>query len=305
MARADSREIKNGGVPYSGRKKIMNHQTLTQLQQFFLAYTNKYIQVSHEPEPLILKKEHTLRVCSEILALGKALCLESDKMMLAETMALFHDLGRFRQYETYKTFLDQQSENHARLSLQEMDAHGVLDPLTPHERNLIKKAIGFHNAAQIPRQGEGDMLFFIRLLRDADKLDIWRVVIENYTHPRPGSQQAINLGLADEPGVSIDAIDSIMAGSFVKSSSIKCLNDLKLMQISWVFDLNFFPSIQWVKERKYIEKIAAFLPDIPRVKTAISHVYHYMNTRVPLNGSSQNSGVHQKISHAVGNGADR
>ncbi len=283
----------------------MNHQTLTQLKRFFLAYADQYIQGSHDPEPLMLKKEHTLRVCSEILALGKALCLDDDKMMLAETMALFHDLGRFKQYETYKTFLDKQSENHARLSLQEMDAHGILDPLTVREATLIKNAIGFHNAAQIPRKGDEDMLFFIRLLRDADKLDIWRVVIENYTHPRPGSQQAINLGLADDPGVSSDAIDAIMAGTFVKSTAIKRLNDLKLMQISWVFDLNFSPSIQWVKERKYIEKIAACLPDTPPVTTAIAQVYHYMNTRVPLNGFDQISGNHQELSHAVGNDAGR
>jgi len=283
----------------------MNHQTLTQLKGFFLAYADKYIQGSHDPEPLILKKEHTLRVCSEILALGKALCLDEDKMMLAETMALFHDLGRFRQYETYKTFLDQQSENHARLSLREMDAHGVLDSLTLREATLIKKAIGFHNVARIPRQGDGDMLFFIRLLRDADKLDIWRVVIENYTHPRPGSQQAINLGFADDPGVSHDVIDAIMAETFVKSAAIKRLNDLKLMQISWVFDLNFSPSIQWVKSRRYIEKIAACLPDTPRVTTAMAQVYHYMNTRVPRNGSHQIPGDHQEMSHAVGNGAGR
>ena len=283
----------------------MNHQTLTQLKRFFLAYADQYIQGSHDPEPLMLKKEHTLRVCSEILALGKALCLDDDKMMLAETMALFHDLGRFKQYETYKTFLDQQSENHACLSLQEMDTHGLLDSLTVREASLIKKAIGFHNAAQIPRQGDGDMLFFIRLLRDADKLDIWRVVIDNYTHPSPGSQQAINLGLSDDPGVSTDAIDAITNGTYVKSTSIKCLNDLKLMQISWIFDLNFSPSIQWVKQRKYIDKIAEVLPDTPRVKTAISQVYQYMNSRVPLNGSYQNPGGHQNLFHAVGNNAGR
>lgn len=283
----------------------MNHQTLTQLKQFFLAYADKYIQSSQDPEPLILKKEHTLRVCNEIIALGNALCLDDDKMMLAEVMALFHDLGRFRQYEIYKTFLDQQSENHARLSLQEMDAHGVLEPLSPREASLVKKAIGFHNVAQIPRRGDGDMLFFIRLLRDADKLDIWRVVIENYTHPRPESQQAINLGLADDPGVSSDALEAVMSGTFVKSASIKCLNDLKMMQVSWVFDLNFFPSIQWVKDRKYIEKIAAVLPNTPRVATAVSHVYHYMNTQVSLNGFDQVSGSRPSFSRAVGSCAGR
>jgi len=276
-------------IDFLGHKKIMKSETLEQLKQFFLAYADQYIKGSHDPEPLILKKDHTLRVCTEIISLGKALMLDENDMMLAETMALFHDLGRFKQYETYKTFLDHQSENHARLSLQEIDASGILAPLTGKERSLIKKAIAFHNAAHIPRQGDDRLLFFMGLLRDADKLDIWRVVIGNYINPRPGSQKAINLGLVDDNGFSTDAIDAILAGTFVKSGCIKRLNDLKLMQISWVFDLNFAQSVLWVKKRGYIEKIAATLPDNPSVEKAIARVYQYMDTFLPLNGSSANN----------------
>ena len=267
-----------------------------------MAYADQYIKGSHDPEPLILKKDHTLRVCTEILALGKAFMLDENDMMLAETMALFHDLGRFKQYETYKTFLDHQSENHARLSLQEIDAHGILDSLTGEEQALIKNSIAFHNVAEIPRQGDDRLFFFIGLLRDADKLDIWRVVIGNYTHPRPGSQRAINLGLVDDHGFSTDTIDAILAGTFVKSVSIKRLNDLKLMQISWVFDLNFAQSILWVKERGYIEKIAATLPDNPGVEKAIAHVYQYMDTYFPLNGFPINKNVeNMRIHHGIHN----
>jgi len=281
----------------------MKSETLEQLKQFFLAYADQYIKGSHDPEPLILKKDHTLRVCTEIIALGKALMLDENDMMLAETMALFHDLGRFKQYEIYRTFLDHQSENHARISLQEMDAHGILTALAAEEQDLIKKSIAFHNVANIPRQGDDRLLFFMGLLRDADKLDIWRVVIGNYTNPRPGSQRAINLGLVDDCGFSTDAIDAILAGTFVKSGCIKRLNDLKLMQISWVFDLNFAQSVLWVKERGYIEKIAAILPDNPRVKKAIAHVCQYMDTFSPLNGSSGNNVESMQIHHGFQNRA--
>ena len=49
----------------------MEHETLRQLKHAFMAYADRYIQDSRDPEPLILKKEHTLRVCDEILGLGK------------------------------------------------------------------------------------------------------------------------------------------------------------------------------------------------------------------------------------------
>ncbi|SMC66144.1 hypothetical protein SAMN02746065_106185 [Desulfocicer vacuolatum DSM 3385] len=277
----------------------MKSETLAQLKQFFLAYADQYIERSRDPEPLVLKKDHTLRVCTEILALGKSLGLDENGMMLAETMALFHDLGRFEQYETYRTFLDHQSENHARLSLREIDAHGILAPLSSEEQHLIKQAIAFHNAADLPRLEDDRLLFFMGLLRDADKLDIWRVVIENYTNPRPGSQRAVNLGLVDDHGFSSRAVDAILAGTFVKSACIKRLNDLKLMQISWLFDLNFPQSVLWVKESKYIEKIAATLPDDARVSKAVAHVYEYMDTFVSPKGFSGKNVAEEQVLHGI------
>ena len=55
--------------------------------------------------PVRLKQEHTMRVCREIEMLGRRLNLDPQEMLLAETMALFHDIGRFQQYAIYGTFL--------------------------------------------------------------------------------------------------------------------------------------------------------------------------------------------------------
>jgi len=53
-----------------------------------------------------LKEEHTQRVCREMVTIGLTLDLLAEDLLLDETMALFHDLGRFPQYATYHTFQD-------------------------------------------------------------------------------------------------------------------------------------------------------------------------------------------------------
>ena len=73
------------------------------------------------------------------------------------------------------------------------------------------------------------------------------------------------------------------------------------MQISWVFDLNFSPSILWVKERGYIEKIAATLPETSMIRKAVARVYHYMDTFESLNDASGSPGEHVPVSRAVFN----
>jgi len=37
------------------------------------------------------------------------------------------------------------------------------------------------------------------------------------------------------------------------SSAISNLNDIKLLHISWVYDINFYPTFQEIKNRNYIE----------------------------------------------------
>jgi hypothetical protein len=54
---------------------------------------------------------------------------------------------------------------------------------------------------------------------------------------------------------------------------MKTLNDFKLLQISWVFDLNFTRSYEILKDRQYIERIAETLPDTPEVTEAVGYAF--------------------------------
>lgn len=285
-------------------KRDMTPEQFKSLKDKFSDYTDKYIREYPNPAPLILKKDHTMRVCDEIEELvnsvlgnsnktllnsnnilhnkqHKTISISPESVLLARSMALFHDIGRFRQFETYGTFLDHKSVNHAALSIIEIDIHNMLDICSEREKALIKGAIAVHNAASVPQIEDKEMLFFMQALRDADKLDIWRVVINNYTAPDAQSQDIVNLGLQDRGGCSCEALSAILNNTYVKINSIRELNDLKLMQISWVFDLNFQQSVKKVQERGYIEQIVSTL-SAPQyfdgLANALECVYGYIKT---------------------------
>lgn len=249
------------------------------LKADFCCYADGFIENSTTPGPLKLKKEHTMRVCREIHALGKAVGIPLEDIRIAETMALFHDIGRFVQYEKYGTFVDRHSEDHAALSLMVLDKNGLINVFPEDEKNLIREAIACHNAAEIPSCLNKRAAFFARMLRDADKLDIWRVVIDNYTSPDFENRDAVNLGLPDDGKFSTEAFAAIFDHTFVKSNTIRRLNDFKLMQISWVFDLNFARTAALVKERSYILRIAATMPETPELADALEEVYRFLDRR--------------------------
>ncbi len=257
----------------------MTRNDLNRLKTWFAGYVSGFYSDDPDYNYLIkLKEEHTIRVCRNIAILGKELDLTEHDMVLAETMALFHDIGRFKQYAVHHTFNDFVSENHARLGLRQMAIHGVLSACTTAEKRLIAKAIAYHNAATLPLNEDDRSIFFMRLLRDADKLDIWKVFIDYY-HERKNNYSAIvELGLPDDLTFSQDVIENLYQHRLVRMQDLKTLNDFKLLQIGWVFDLNFVPSFKAVKKRKYIEKLEKMLPQSKEIKEAVQHAHNHVNS---------------------------
>jgi putative nucleotidyltransferase with HDIG domain len=220
-----------------------------------------------------LKKEHTLRVCREILSLGEQLGLGDDEMRLAEVIALLHDIGRFEQYDRYRTFLDRESENHAELGVRVLQEHGVLDGFDGAVRDILLRSIRYHNRRSLPRDETEACLFFSRLLRDADKLDIWKVVTEYY-HGKGGERnEALELNLPDTQGVSREVYRDVMKRELVDMRHVRNLNDFKLLQAGWVFDINFRPTLDCMKNRRYLELLRDVLPESREVKEMFG-VFH-------------------------------
>ena len=259
----------------------MNQEDLKRLKIWFDEYVSGYCTDDSDYNyPFRLKKNHTKRVCENIILIGKAMNLSDDELMLAETMALFHDIGRFEQYVKYGTFSDIASENHAKLSLQQMAIHGVLSENTKDEKRLITKAIAYHNVAALPEAKDEKEVFYMRLLRDADKLDIWKVVVDYYHERDNFKSSAIELNLPDDPIWSGKILEAVMNKQIARMQDLKTLNDFKLLQISWVFDLNFSPSFKMLENRKYLHQIEATLPQLPDIEDAVAIAHSYVKSHL-------------------------
>ena len=260
----------------------MKPDDLKYFKEWFAGYVAKYY--TDDPvhnKPIQLKLEHTERVCEEIVMLGQALNLPEEDMLLAETMALFHDVGRFEQYAVHGTFKDAVSEDHAELGLRELAKHKVFAACSDMEQSLITKTIGHHNVRNLPEEEDERCLFFARLLRDADKLDIWRVFIDYYARQDEEPNSTIVLGLPNDDACSPAVLDALREHRMADLQDMTTLNDFKLLQISWVFDLNLRPTYRAVYERQYVEKIAATLPQTTEISEVVAKVQSYVKERNP------------------------
>lgn len=259
----------------------MNKDDLIFFKKFFADYVKSFYSSNEEDQKNIsLKEEHTFNVCKNMIEITKELYLNDNDIMLAETIALFHDIGRFPQYAKYKTFRDRKSVNHGFLGAETLLQKKILKDLPLDEQESIVKAVRFHNAFSIPKAEKDDIVFFIKLIRDADKLDIWRVFLEYYDLPEKERASAVGLGLQDTAGYSEEVLLCILRGQMATLSQLKSMNDFKLMHLSWIYDLNFKPSFRLLSERAYIDKIVSHLSQDERIQKISSAFKEYARKKL-------------------------
>jgi hypothetical protein len=261
----------------------MKHDDLIFFKQWFADYCKSfYTDNTEDQRNILLKEEHTFNVCGNMVGITGGLSLDEEKKLLSETIALFHDVGRFPQYARFKTFRDSDSVNHGILGAETLREKKIVEELPAHEQEIILKAVKFHNAFSVPRNEREEIIFFIRLIRDADKLDIWRVFLEYYESPAEGKASAVGLGLPDVPEYTKEVVTVIYKKEIIRLVDLKTLNDFKLLQLSWIFDLNFTPSFQLLKERNYIERITAHLPQTEEISTVEAFLKEYVQQQLSV-----------------------
>lgn len=262
----------------------MNRNHVSYFQSWFNDYVHDFYSQGQDQEndwAIQLKEEHSWKVREEIMLISQRLKASENDILIAEVLGLLHDIGRFYQYQKYRTFRDDLSEDHAQIGARIVANSHILKDLTEMEKNVIIKGILFHNIHTLPEDTDPHCLFFCKLLRDADKLDIWRVIINYYFRKQNRNHNPVlELGLPDTPGYSDTVLNDLYSGQTSSSKTINNLNDFKLLQIGWIYDVNFYPTFQEIKKRNYIDKIASTLPETQELKKVIKIVDNYLNLQL-------------------------
>ena len=251
------------------------------MKQWFSRFTRTFYSDNKEDQKNIaLKVEHSHNVCLNMIAIAKGLSLDNNGIRLAETAALFHDVGRFPQYAEYKTFRDADSKNHGLLGVKTLIQEKVLQALPGHERALILNTVKFHNAYAIPSRQGLEEIFFLKLIRDADKVDIFRVFIEYYDSPAEQRASATAFGVPDAPEYSREMLSCLARKQIASYSQIETENDFKLMKLSWVYDLHFDESIRLLLNKNYIDILIRKLPQTDEIQSAMVILNEYIEERL-------------------------
>lgn len=228
-----------------------------------------------------LKAAHSRRVCENIRDIGKSIALSRQDLVVAEAAAMLHDIGRFEQYQRYRTFVDHKSEDHAALGVRIIHENRLLEAFDQASADIIRQAVACHNRMTLPLDADAHSLLILKLLRDADKVDIWRVVTEYYQNSAANRNQAVELDLPDNGNIAEPVYQALMRGNLVRMADMRTLNDFKLLQIGWIYDVNFRRTFEMIKENRYLDIIRDKLPQqSPRIDAIYERALAYIEAEL-------------------------
>ena len=234
----------------------MTSDEFATLTRAFRDYTNRFAGADGELHPLLrLKVDHCRRVATEARVLSADLGWELTDQNRAEAVGLLHDVGRFCQFNTYGTFSDAASADHGELGERVVVRNNWLPTMTFANNNAVRDAIRYHNRRVVPEDLPRASLPWVRLIRDADKLDILHLVLAGVENNgfRKFPDMLPDVSLERRPSEAV--LRELTDHRSCSLASVTSLGDFLLLEISWVYDLNYTPSFVRLAERDILTRL--------------------------------------------------
>ena len=249
-------------------------------EKIFLDYTGRYDQYNGK---IRLKIIHTLEVARVMDRLTEELKLTERQRYLAHICAVFHDIGRFEQVTRYDTFLDHLSVDHAELGCEVLKEEGFLEELHQKEQEMILTAIGNHNRFQIEEGLDEETLLLCKLIRDADKCDIFRVfACEDMVDTMGETEDEVA-----EETITDEVFQAVLAHQCVRKEIRRTGLDKWVSFLAFFFDLYFKESVELLAENRYyrmpFDRVVFTIPETAeRVCMILKDIESYMAGRTSM-----------------------
>ncbi len=243
----------------------------------FFDYINAFRETdSHFCKLLDEKINHIKRVTSNALFIAKNEEWTEEECLIAELCGLYHDIGRFSQYKEFNTFSDSKSVNHGQRGFEVINDNKLLDGIGLSDSKIILDAVHYHNALNIPSDLSEESKRFTNLTRDADKMDIFFMLTEAIKSNSLDSHQDLlwNLPIG-EPNPII--IDKLMNNSQALYSDIKSGADVCLLQLCWLYGINYRSSFIKLKQNQTLELMSLIMPQTKEIKACFEHINLFIN----------------------------
>lgn len=216
-----------------------------------IAFSNFLKNYNIDNGKIALKIKHIYKVAEISKQIAIKNNFNEEEQKLAELIGLLHDIGRFEQIRIYNTFVDCKSENHAEIGIRILFENGLIRKFVEDNKydEIIKISILNHNKGRIDNDLDENVLKFCKVIRDADKVDIFRVLTTEELKDAYEKEDLSNELVTEE------IFNEFVNNKYIIYKNRITCADIMISHIAYVFDFNFDYCLEKIKSEKYIEKL--------------------------------------------------
>ncbi len=267
----------------------MTESQFNELTGWFYTYTRNLTPENKKHTDLIdLKIDHSERVAEIARQLAEEMQWPRSDIRTGEVLGLLHDIGRFSQIIEHSTFSDPDSIDHGERGYQVLRENGALSGLDVPEQNAILFGVRHHNDRDFPTDIPAESTRFVKLVRDSDKLDIFRV-IDNIIRERKFDEHpemTLNIDIDGPP--TAGAIAEIKKRETISYQNVLTLADFALTELSWTYDLQYPGALRRMVEWGCLDRIISLLPDTDEMREIITEIRSYIGGQFDVPRTEKN-----------------
>ena len=200
---------------------------------------DKYVkQFNIDDNEIKEKYNHSYRVMEYSIKIATSLNMSKEDIKTVAISGLFHDIARFEQWVSFKTWQTKKSFDHGDRGYKIL-SDGLIDGLISDEKEkrIILLAVKNHNKYKVEDNLEEKEMLICNIIRDADKIDI----IE--------TQGSIN----KKYKIKDELINCLLKKEMISNNLIENDLDYLFRIIAFIFDLNFDYSYKYLLDNKIID----------------------------------------------------
>lgn len=214
----------------------------------------KYIKENYDidNEKIRHKLNHTYHVVENARIIASDMNLDNDNIEVAMVIALFHDIGRFKEAIDKNSFREDIIKyDHATLGVKLLFEDNLIRKFIKNDKydDVIRTAILNHSKYILDTSDMTDIeILHSKIIRDADKLDSFRAKAEEaiYTMANITKEDIEDSYITDK------VYNDFMEEKTIISKDRKTGIDIWISYIAFVFGLEFSNSLKIVKDKNYI-----------------------------------------------------
>jgi hypothetical protein len=230
---------------------------IKQVHEWFSSYVNSYATEGKLPVISEIKRKHSYKVESVGRRLATVMNWDNESVLIGTAASLLHDIGRFSQFRDYGTLIDSLSIDHGERGIEELKLFFPKEFADEEGYKAIIESVRWHNKKKLPEDIDGIYAPFCKLVRDADKIDIFCLVQDHIVRGKVGELLPCH---KNSDTLSESVLKEIEGHGYSSYKNVSSLADFLLMQITWLLDINYAASMNMIHELRTVEKIIKQLP---------------------------------------------